>query len=232
MDTARLDATRSDRTGCVVSGFSDAQRTVAELLFALPEAHGFALAGGSALLALGAIDRPTHDIDAFVAAKPETPPGDVGPLLSALRGRLVAEGWTVTVDREQVTFARLVAERAGEAVEIDLAVDSPPLFPLELVHRLPVLAGQDLAARKVLAIIDRAAGRDFTDLHTLADRYSRADCIQWALELDGGVRPADIARSFDRLSRLHDGELPCPPEAVPALRNWYQEWSAGLLGSE
>jgi len=30
---------------------------------------------------------------------------------------------TVTVDREQVTFARLVAERAGDAVEIDRAVD-------------------------------------------------------------------------------------------------------------
>lgn len=126
------------------------------MLFGLPEARGFALAGGSALLALGAIDRPTRDIDAFVAAKPETPPGDVGPLVAALGRRLVAEGWTVSVDRELVTFARLVARRADDAVEVDLAVDSPPLLPIEVVEGLPVLSGQDLAARKVLAILDRA----------------------------------------------------------------------------
>lgn len=105
-----------------MSGLSETQRIVAKLLFGLREAHGFALARGVGA-SCARRDRPTRDIDAFVAAKPETPPGDVGPLLSALRGRLVAEGWTVTVDREQVTFARLVAERAGDAVEIDLAVD-------------------------------------------------------------------------------------------------------------
>ncbi len=66
-----------------MSGFSAAQRSAARLLFALPEARGFALARGSALLALGTIDRPTRDIDAFVSAKPETPPGDVGPLVAA-----------------------------------------------------------------------------------------------------------------------------------------------------
>ena len=199
------------------SGSRTAEQLGQPLLIPVPERRhrlggtGNALAGGSALLAIGAIDRPTHDIDAFVAAKPETPPGDVGPLLSALRRRLVAEGWTVTVDREHVTFARLVAERVGDTVEIDLAVDSPPLFPVEVVHDLPVLAGQDLAARKVLAIMDRVEGRDFTDLHALADRYSRADCIQWALELDEGVRAADIAHAFDRLGRLHDGEVREPP---------------------
>jgi len=101
-----------------MSGLSETQRIVAKLLFGLREAHGFALARGVGA-SCARRDRPTRDIDAFVAAKPETPPGDVGPLLSALRGRLV----TVTVDREQVTFARLVAERAGDAVEIDLAVD-------------------------------------------------------------------------------------------------------------
>lgn len=83
-----------------MSRLSGSQLAVAQLLFELPEAGGFALAGGSALLALGAIDRPTRDIDAFVAAKPEIPPGDVGPLVTALHERLVADGWTVIVDRE------------------------------------------------------------------------------------------------------------------------------------
>lgn len=142
-----------------MSGFRAGQLQIAQLLFDLPEARGFALAGGSALLALGTIDRPTRDIDAFVAAKAETPPGDVGPLATALRDRLLADGWAVKIDRELITFARFVVTRDGDAVEIDLAVDSPPLFPLEVVDGLPVLSGPDLAARKVLAILDRAEGR-------------------------------------------------------------------------
>lgn len=212
-----------------MSGFSDAQLDLARLLFGLPEARDFALAGGSALLALGAIDRPTRDVDAFVAAKPETPPGDVGPLVAALCIRLIAEGWTVTVDRELVTFARLIAQRDDEAVEVDLAVDSPPLFPLEVVGDLPVLSGQDLAGRKVLAILDRAEGRDFTDLKALAERYSQAECIRWAKELDDGIRTADIASAFTKLQRLRDAELPCPPEAVSAVRTWFARWSTDLL---
>jgi hypothetical protein len=213
----------------LVSGFSPPQLEVARLLFGLPEARGFALAGGSALLAIGAIDRPTRDIDAFVAAKPETPPGDVGPLVAALSASLVREGWSIHVDRELVTFARLVAARDRDAVEIDLAVDSPPLFPIEAVDGLAVLSGQDLAARKVLALLDRAEGRDFTDLRALADRYSKDDCIRWAQQLDAGVRPADIATAFTRLDRLLDSDLPCPPESAPALRTWFSGWAAALL---
>ena len=215
-----------------MSGFSEPQLEAARLLFDLDEARGFALAGGSALLALGAIDRPTRDIDAFVAAKPESPPGDVGPLVAALRSRLLDDGWAVTVDRELVTFARLIATRNGNAVEIDLAVDSPPLFPLEVVDGLPVLSAQDLAARKVLAILDRAEGRDFTDLRALADRYSQAACIGWAQELDAGVRAIDIASAFTKLTRLGDADLPCSPEEVPALRTWFEEWSIDLLAGD
>lgn len=212
-----------------MSGFSEPQLDVARRLFGLPEARGFALAGGSALLALGTIDRPTRDIDAFVAAKPETPPGDVGPLVAALRDRLLEDGWAVTVDRELVTFARLLATRNGDGVEIDLAVDSPPLFPLEVVDGLPVLCGPDLAARKVLAILDRAAGRDFTDLKALAERFSKGDCIRWAQELDSGVRAVDIAAAFTRLDRLADADLPCSSSAAPGLRAWFHRWSADLF---
>lgn len=211
-----------------MSGFSEPQRDVARLLFGLPEARGFALAGGSALLALGTIDRPTRDIDAFVAAIPETPPGNVGPLLGALRRQLVGDGWAVTVDRDLVTFARLVATRDGDAVEIDLAVDSPPLYPLDVVDGLPVLSGPDLAARKVLAILDRAEGRDFTDLHVLAQQFSKDDCIRWARELDDGVRASDVAAAMAKLERLEDVDLPCSPGSVPSLRAWFERWSSEL----
>ena len=56
------------------------QLEVARILFALPSATGFALAGGSALLLSGTIERPTRDIDAFIAARPGIHHGNVQPL--------------------------------------------------------------------------------------------------------------------------------------------------------
>jgi hypothetical protein len=215
-----------------MSGFAEPQLAVARLLFGLPEARGFALAGGSALLALGTIDRPTRDIDAFVPAKPESPPGDVRPLVAAFTERLLDDGWAAIVDRELVTFARLVATRNGDEVEIDLAVDSPLLYPLEVVDGLPVLSGPDLAARKILAILDRAEGRDFTDLQALAEQFSKDECIRWAQELDEGVRTSDVAAAMTKLERLQDTDLPCSSTAAPSLRAWFESWSADLASED
>jgi hypothetical protein len=214
-----------------VSGFSDEQLAVARTLFALPEAAGYALAGGSALLALGVIDRPTRDVDAFVPAIAGTPPGDVTPLLTAFQRQMAEDGWTVTVERALTTFARLVVDQGDDEVEIDLAVDSPPLFPLEAVLDLPVLAGPDLAARKVLTVVDRAEGRDFTDLRALAGLYSQAECIEWAQQLDDGLRPADIARAFRTLDRLDEDDLPCPADEIDELREWYRRWAEHVVAA-
>jgi hypothetical protein len=43
---------------------------VADVLFGLPEAVGYALAGGAALILRRVITRETADLDAFVAARP------------------------------------------------------------------------------------------------------------------------------------------------------------------
>lgn len=204
------------------------QREAARLLFGLPESAGFALAGGSALVALGVIDRPTRDLDAFVAAQREDPPGDVSPLVDAFESALAGHGWSVEVIRRHTTFARFVATFDGGTIEIDLAVDSPPLFPIEHVDEVPTLAPEDLAARKVLAVLDRAEGRDFTDLWTLAQRCGRDECIAWAQQLDPGVTDTSVAHAFDQLARLRDDELPCPAREQPDVRQWFAEWSREL----
>lgn len=202
------------------------QLAVARVLFALPAAQGYALAGGSALLASGVIDRPTRDVDAFVAAQPGPTPGDVQLLVTELVPALERAGWTVDTVRLHETFARLVATKSDSTVDVDLAVDSPPLFPVVQVDGLPVLAPQDLAARKVLAILDRAEGRDFSDLLALAERFTRQDCIAWALELDAGLTPAAVADSFDKLGRLGDHEIPTGQSGM--VRQVFAEWSDEL----
>lgn len=211
-----------------MKGLTDLQRTAARILFALPESEGFALAGGSALVALGVVDRPTRDLDAFVAARPGDPPGDVGPLGTAYEGALIEAGWSVEVTRRHPTFTRLGATLEGETIEIDVAVDSPPLFPLERVDELPTLAPQDLAARKVLAVLDRAEGRDFTDLWVLARQLGRDNCIAWAQQLDRGVTEADVATGLGHLERLSDDELPCRPRERAAVRRWFEDWRNAL----
>jgi hypothetical protein len=200
-------------------------------LFGLPEAAGFALAGGSALVALGVVDRQTHDLDAFVAARPGTPPGDVRPLAAAFIAALTAEGWVVELGRDHDTFVRLVAMVDDETIEVDLAVDSPPLFPLQSVDGIPSLTAEDLAARKVLATLDRAEGRDFTDLWVLSERLGRIDCIQWAQRLDSGVIENDVADAFTRLGRIADDELPCASVDRSTVRAWFAEWVSELRRS-
>lgn len=54
--------------GGVVSGLiTDFQEAVARAFFDMPESKGFLLAGGAALIALGAVERTTDDLDFFAA---------------------------------------------------------------------------------------------------------------------------------------------------------------------
>lgn len=205
-----------------------AQREAARLLFGLAESEGFALAGGSALVALGVVDRTTRDLDAFIAARTGEQPGNVGPLVAAFQAALIAQGRSVDVRRQHDTFARLVAAFDDEFIEVDLAVDSPPLFAIECVDGIPTLCPQDLAARKVLAVLDRAEGRDFTDLWALSRRFGRSSCLAWATQLDAGVADEHVARAFALLVRLDDEELPCPPDDRTAVREWFGQWGAEL----
>jgi hypothetical protein len=50
----------------------------------------------------------------------------------------------------------------------DLAVDTPPDFPASTAAAGPTLAPEELAGRKLLALSDRAAARDFADVRLLA----------------------------------------------------------------
>ncbi len=202
------------------------QHSIGRLLFSLSAAEGFALAGGSALLALGVIRRPTRDVDAFVGAEPGAHPGDVRPLAHALEEALTALGWTVAVVRSHETFTRMVAEGDDGPTGIDLAVDMPTLFPTEVVDGLPVLSSRDLVGRKVLATVDRAEGRDFTDLAALVARFDRESCIGWARQLDPGLTRTAIADAFGKLGRLVDSELPvASPDDV---RDLFAEWGGEL----
>jgi hypothetical protein len=67
-----------------------------------------------------------------------------------------------------------------------------------------VLTPLDLAARKVLAIVDRLEARDYTDLYALAHLVGQQICIDSALAMDAGLGVSAIAEAFERVRRIPD----------------------------
>jgi hypothetical protein len=85
---------------------SPLQEEIARLLASLPEADGFALAGGAALIARGIVERQTADLDFF--GKESAAVNRLAPAL--VRAARSAE-MTVTVLREAPGFVRLELSR-------------------------------------------------------------------------------------------------------------------------
>ena len=67
-------------------------------------------------------------------------------------------------------FARLLVTAGDDRTTVDLCWDSR-LRALETSPLGPTLAGEELAASKMLALFTRAEARDFVDVFALARRY-------------------------------------------------------------
>ena len=124
------------------------------------------------------VDRDTRDLDAFIAATPGPTPGTVDLLADAFTAAAQQAGWSLQTIRRHPTFCRFILERDDGTAELDLAVDSPLLEPPGEVDGIPVLTPLDLAARKVLAVVDRLEARDYT----VTERYD----VRWRVQLCSG----------------------------------------------
>ena len=205
------------------------QRDLARLLFSLPEATGYALAGGAALVVQRIVDRDTRDLDAFIAATPGPTPGTVDLLADAFTEAAQRAGWTLQTIRRHPTFCRFILDRDDDTVELDLAVDSPLLEPPTAIDGIPVLTPLDLAARKVLAIVDRLEARDYTDLHALAHLVGQQTCIDSALTMDAGLTASAIAEAFERIDRIPDDRYPERATDAATTRRYFTTWAHELL---
>jgi hypothetical protein len=130
-----------------------------QAVLSLPASKGFLLAGGAALLAQHLTTRPTEDLDFFTAPNRGHVPAARDALEAAARRR----GWATERIHDSDTFCRLVIRSDTAEVVTDLAVDTPPDFPASSTAAGPTLAPEELAGRKLLALFDRAAARDFAD---------------------------------------------------------------------
>jgi hypothetical protein len=101
------------------------QEDVARIALAAADAHGFALAGGNALVAHGVLERKTEDIDLF---SPE--PGGPGAVAAAVCDALVAGNIAEVVrppEAHQGEFARLEVTPGGRD---DASRPGPGLAPV------------------------------------------------------------------------------------------------------
>ena len=153
---------------------SHSQLDVAAAFFALRESDGFLVVGGAALLALNLIDRPTEDLDFFT-----DDPTRITNAATALIATAERNAWSVEVVRSTTTFHRMELMVEGETVRVDIAVDSPPRRETVTASIGPTLDPLELAGRKLLALFDRAAPRDFADVHRLSQRFDRTAILDW-----------------------------------------------------
>ena len=201
------------------------QIEVAGVFFSLPAARGFVLTGGAALLAQRLSARPTQDLD-FLTSRG----GDVPVARDEFESAAAARGWTVTRIRDETQFCRLQV-RGAEDLLVDLLVDAPPNQPSVASVLGPTLGLEDLAGRKLLALFDRAAARDFVDVYVLAQRFGWQLLVDRAAAVDLSFNREQLVGMMAMLDRYTDEDLPLPPEQLPALRGYFRDWRTVLTAA-
>lgn len=200
------------------------QADVARIALTAAE-HGFALAGGNALVAHGVVERPTEDVDLF---SPE--PGGPGAVAYVVRDALVRAGYEVDVTRlpeaHQGEFARLEVARGEETMHVDLARDWRQWPPVQLEVG-PVLHIEDAVSSKTSALVSRREPRDFIDIAAALDRYTRSELMRLTFTRDPGLRVVDFtdtARRLDQFTTIDFADYGFDQAALDALRQRFADW--------
>ena len=205
-------------------GLTEFQLDVARLFFGLPASDGFLLAGGAALLAQGLTVRPTQDLDFFTGPGA----GDVGLARDQFLAACAERGWHVEVVRDSVTFTRLLVH-GGEDLLVDLALDSAAGRPASASIAGPTFAPPELAGRKLVALFDRAAARDFLDVYALSSRFSKPELLDLAGEIDPGFDVDVFVEMLAMLPRYSDVDLALGEVDVVVVRQFFQRWAVELV---
>jgi hypothetical protein len=203
---------------------SPLQEEVAAVIASLAEAEDFALAGGAALILREQVDRRTRDLDFFGLSA-----AAVDRLRPAAEQALLHAGFNVERVLSGAGFARFVVEGFGERTEVDLAADAR-LFPAEVgPSGIPLLASEELAVDKVLAVFGRAEARDFVDLMAVEGQFDLGRLFILAAEKDRGFDTRVFAEMVGRLSRLSRAEFPLDDQRYEELKQTARRWRDAAL---
>jgi hypothetical protein len=176
------------------------------------------------LLAQHLTSRPTEDPDFFTA--PER--GHVPAARDELEAAARQLGWSTERIQDSATFCRMIIRSDATELLVDLAVDAPPGHPGSVTTAGPTFGPEELAGRKLLALFDRAAARDFVDVYLLAQHFPKDLLLARAAEIDAGFDARVFAGMIATLNRFTDADIPLPGDRIAALRAFYKSWQSAL----
>jgi Nucleotidyl transferase AbiEii toxin, Type IV TA system len=209
------------------------QREVATIALRTAARHGFALAGGNALIAHGIIDRPTDDVDLF--SDQETAVTAAAEAVeAALRDAgFEAERRDQTGGLEEIFYGMgeglaewIITAPGGQQTMLQMAYFDRTRGPVTMDVG-PVLDLEDLAGSKVCALASRVEPRDYIDTAAALQRYDAGQLISFARRLDPGLEDRDFADAGAQLDRMPDGVFArygLTPADVARLRNQFAAW--------
>lgn len=212
---------------------SELHRDIAAIALRAAARHGFALAGGNALLAHEFVVRETQDVDLFTNRQSGVEAA-AGAVESALRragfaavrqdetagladifegmGEGLAE-WIVTAPDGRQTMLQLsYFDREHEPVRMDIG---------------PVLDLEDLIGQKVCALASRIEVRDYIDTARALREYTAEELIRLARRRDPGLGERDFAEAGRELDRLTDAQFAqygLTPDDVAGIREAFAGW--------
>jgi Nucleotidyl transferase AbiEii toxin, Type IV TA system len=213
---------------------SDLHREVAAVALRAAAGHGFALAGGNALIAHGVIDRHTEDVDLFTDRE-----HGVASAADAVEAALRRAGYTAERQDKTVGLADvfegmgeglaewIITAQDGREMMLQMAYFDRGHQPV-LMEFGPVLDLADVLGGKVAALASRSVVRDYIDVAAaLARGYSVAQLTGLAVALDAGLTAEDFADAGQRLDRLGDDRFTrygLTPQDVTRLREQFAQW--------
>jgi len=174
------------------------------------------------LIVHGQISRLTRDLDYFAVD-----PTAVDRLLPAFVGAARSMGLTVIEEQVAPGFARLSVADGPQETGVDLAADAR-LLPAERSDLGLVLAAEELAVDKVLAIFGRAEARDFVDLAAVEPQFGLEHLCDLASSKDAGFNRSVFGSMLSRFGRLARDEFDVDDEAFDATVEAVEGWIATL----
>ncbi len=202
------------------------QQRLLDVIGQLPEAAGFALAGGAALNIRGTVDRKTNDLDFFIGHA-DVEADTIATMVAAVERALNEAG--IGSQREIVsdTFARLTVETQHEECRIDLAVDVR-IRPVEQDPQVALVSLEELAADKPLALFGRAAARDYQDVAALRRHFSWTALFELESEKDAGFSVERFLEAVAAFDRLDAEEFDASPAEYERLRVEVAAWPSEI----
>ncbi|MER7991997.1 nucleotidyl transferase AbiEii/AbiGii toxin family protein [Micromonospora chalcea] len=208
------------------------QHEVARIALAVAGRHGFALAGGQALIAHGIGARPTEDVDLFTDLD-----GGVTAAAELVHATLLDAGFQVETIAEPTELddvfygfehdmTEFEVRRDDRTVRLQLVRFARSASPIVLDVG-PVLHLDDVIGTKVAAMVTRAQPRDYIDVAAALRRYSRNDLVDLARRADPAPTDEEFQDALQRLDRLPDTVFALyrlTPAEIHDLRHAFSEW--------